>query len=78
VFRSSSSAVNSPVNTFITSGSTNGSTITTSQPTTGINFYYQFYITPYSGANLTGTAGTQRVTGEKRNTASGGPSTYNF
>jgi len=78
VYRSSSSAVNSPVNTFITSGSTNGSTIVTSQPTTGINFYYRFLITPYSGANLTGTAGTQRTTGDKRNTASGGPSTYSF
>ena len=78
VYRSSSSAVNSPVDTFITSGTTNGSTITTSQPTTGINFYYQFYITPYSGSSGTGSAGTQRVTGVKRNTASGGPTTYNF
>jgi hypothetical protein len=78
VYRSSSSAVNSPVNTFVTSGTTNGSTITTSQPTTGINFYYQFYLTPYSGSSGTGSAGTQRVTGVKRNTASGGPTTYNF
>ena len=76
VYRSSSSALNSPVNTFITSNSTNGSSIITNQG--GLNFYYQFYITPYSGANLTGTAGTQRVTGVKRNTTGGGPTTYNF
>lgn len=78
VYRSSSSAVNSPVDTFVTSGTTNGSTITTSQPTTGINFYYQFYLTPYSGLSGTGSAGTQRVTGVKRNTVSGGPTTYTY
>ena len=78
VYRSSSSAVNSPVDTFVTSGTTNGSTITTSQPTTGINFYYQFYLTPYSGSSGTGSAGTQRVTGVKRNTVSGGPTTYTY
>ena len=78
VYRSSSSAVNSPVDTFVTSGTTNGSTITTSQPTTGINFYYQFYLTPYSGSSGTGSAGTQRITGVKRNTVTGGPTTYTY
>jgi hypothetical protein len=76
VYRSSSSAVNSPVNTFVTSNTTNGSSIITNSG--GNNFYYEFYITPYSGANATGSSGTQRVTGVKRNTVSGGPTTYNF
>ena len=75
VYRSSSNVTGSSVDTFITSGSTTGSTITTSQPTTGINYYYRFYITP---VNSSGTAGTQRVTGDKRNTSTVSPTTYNF
>jgi hypothetical protein len=75
-YRSSSSALNSPVNTFINSGTTNGSSVITNSG--GLNFYYQFYLTPYSGLSGTGSAGTQRVTGVKRNTTGGGPSTYNF
>jgi len=76
VYRSASSALNSPVTTFVTSNTTNGSSIITNSG--GLNFYYQFYLTPYSGLNGTGSAGTQRVTGVKRNTTGGGPSTYNF
>ena len=77
VYRSSSSALNSPVTVpVVVGGSTDGSSIITNSG--GLNFYYQFYITPYSGAGLTGTAGTQRITGVKRNTTSGGPTTYNF
>jgi len=75
LYRSSSSALNSPVDTFITSGTTNGSSISTTSGA-GINFYYEFYLTPYSGSSGTGSAGTQRVTGVKRNTASGTPTTY--
>jgi len=75
-YRSASSALNSPPTTFINSGFTNGSSVITN--TGGLNFYYQFYLTPYSGSSGSGNAGTQRVTGIKRNTTSGGPSTYNF
>lgn len=75
-YRSASSALNSPPTTFINSGFTNGSSVITNSG--GLNFYYQFYLTPYSGSSGTGSAGTQRVTGIKRNTTSGGPSTYNF
>ena len=75
-YRSASSALNSPPNTFINSGFTNGSSVITNSG--GLNFYYQFYLTPYSGSSGSGSAGTQRVTGIKRNTTSGGPSTYNF
>jgi hypothetical protein len=75
-YRSASSALNSPPNKFINSGFTNGSSVITNSG--GLNFYYQFYLTPYSGSSGSGNAGTQRVTGIKRNTTSGGPSTYNF
>ena len=75
-YRSSSSAVNSPINTFINSTSTNGSTVITN--TGGLNFYYQFIIQPWSGINATGESGDGRTTGIKRNTTSGGPTTYTF
>jgi len=75
VYRSLSNVTGSSVDTLITSGSTSGSTITTSQPTTGLNYYYRFLITP---KNSSGTAGTQRVAGDKRNTATVSPTTYNF
>jgi hypothetical protein len=75
-YRSASSALNSPPTTFINSGFTNGSSVITN--TGGLNFYYQFYLTPYSGSSGSGSAGTQRATGIKRNTTSGGPTTYNF
>lgn len=75
-YRSSSSAVNSPINTFINSGYTNGSTVITN--TGGLNFYYQIILEPWSGLNGSGVSGTARTTGVKRNTTSGGPTTYNF
>jgi hypothetical protein len=75
-YRSSSSAVNSAINTFINSTSTNGSTVITN--TGGLNFYYQFIIQPWSGINATGESGDGRSTGVKRNTVSGGPTTYTF
>ena len=75
VYRSSGTASTAAIDTFVTSGTTSGSTITTSQPTTGLNYGYQFYLTPKNSA---GTSGTTRVTGVKRNTVSGGASTYNF
>ena len=75
-YRSSSSAVNSPINTVINSGYTNGSTVITN--TGGLNFYYQIILEPFSGLNGSGSSGTARLTGVKRNTTSGGPTTYNF
>ena len=75
VYRSSSTASGAAIDTYVTSGTTTGSTITTSQPPTGLNYGYQFYLTPRNSA---GTAGTTRVTGVKRNTVSGGASTYSF
>jgi uncharacterized repeat protein (TIGR02543 family) len=75
VYRSSGTASGAAIDTYVTSGTTTGSTITTSSPTTGLNYGYQFYLTPKNSA---GTSGTTRVTGVKRNTVSGGASTYNF
>jgi hypothetical protein len=75
VWRSSGTASGAAIDTYVTSGTTTGSTITTSSPTTGLNYGYQFYLTPKNSA---GTSGTTRVTGVKRNTVSGGASTYNF
>jgi hypothetical protein len=77
-YRSSSSAVNSPINTLINSGgsTTNGSTIITNSG--GLNFYYQFIIQPWSQTNGTGESGNGRSTGVKRNTVTGGPTTYTF
>ena len=75
-YRSSSSAVNSPIDTLINSGYTNGSSIITN--TGGLNFYYQIILEPWSGLNGTGSSGTTRLSGVKRNTVSGGPTTYNF
>ena len=75
VWRSSGTASGAAIDTYVTSGTTSGSTIVTSSPTTGLNYGYQFYLTPKNSA---GTSGTTRVTGVKRNTVSGGPSTYNF
>ena len=75
VWRSSGTASGAAIDTYVTSGTTSGSTITTSSPPTGLNYGYQFYLTPKNSA---GTSGTTRVTGVKRNTVSGGASTYNF
>ena len=75
-YRSSSSAVNSPINTLINAAYTNGSSVITN--TGGLNFYYQILLEPWSGLNGSGVSGTARLTGVKRNTVSGGPSTYNF
>jgi hypothetical protein len=75
-YRSSSSAVNSPINTVINSGYTNGSSVITN--TGGVNFYYQIILEPFSGLNGSGSSGTARLTGIKRNTITGGPTTYNF
>lgn len=75
-YRSSSSALNSPINTVINSGYTNGSTVITN--TGGLNFYYQIILEPFSGLNGSGASGAARLTGVKRNTTSGGPTTYNF
>jgi hypothetical protein len=75
-YRSSSSAVNSPINTLINSGYTNGSSVITN--TGGLNFYYQIILEPWSGSSGSGVSGTARTTGVKRNTVSGGPTTYNF
>ena len=75
-YRSSSSAVNSPINTVINSGYTNGSSVITN--TGGVNFYYQIILEPFSGLNGSGSSGTARLTGVKRNTITGGPTTYNF
>jgi len=77
-YRSSSSAVNSPIDTLINpgGGTTNGSTIITN--TGGLNFYYQFIIQPWSQTNGTGESGDGRSTGVKRNTVSGGATTYTF
>ena len=75
-YRSSSSAVNSPIDTLINAAYTNGSSVITN--TGGLNFYYQILLEPWSGLNGSGVSGTARLTGVKRNTVSGGPSTYNF
>jgi hypothetical protein len=75
-YRSSSSAVNSPINTLINSGYTNGSSVITN--TGGLNFYYQIILEPWSGSSGSGVSGTARTTGVKRNTVTGGPTTYNF
>lgn len=75
-YRSSSSAVNSPINTLINTGYTNGSSVITN--TGGLNFYYQIILEPWSGLNGSGVSGTARTTGVKRNTVSGGPTTYFF
>jgi hypothetical protein len=75
-YRSSSSTLNAPIDTFINSGYTNGSTVITN--TGGLNFYYQILLEPWSGSSGTGSSGTARLSGVKRNTVSGGPSTYNF
>jgi len=75
-YRSSSSAVNSPINTLINSGYTNGSSVITN--TGGLNFYYQIILEPWSGSSGSGVSGTARATGVKRNTVTGGPTTYNF
>jgi hypothetical protein len=75
-YRSSSSTLNAPIDTFINSGYTNGSTVITN--TGGLNFYYQILLEPWSGPSGTGSSGTARLSGVKRNTVSGGPTTYNF
>jgi hypothetical protein len=75
-YRSSSSTLNAPIDTFINSGYTNGSTVITN--TGGLNFYYQILLEPWSGSSGTGSSGTARLSGVKRNTVSGGPTTYNF
>lgn len=75
VYRSSGTASGASIDTYVTSGTTSGSTITTSSPTAGLNYGYRFHLTP---TNSAGTSGTTRVTGVKRNTVSGGASTYNF
>jgi hypothetical protein len=76
LFRSSSSAVNSPINITVSSGVTNNLSITTNAG--GVNFYYQILLIPWSGTSETGTSGTTRLSGIKRNTITGGPTTYNF
>jgi hypothetical protein len=76
LFRSSSSAVNSPINITVSSGVTNNLSITTNAG--GVNFYYQIILQPWSGPSETGTSGTTRLSGIKRNTITGGPTTYNF
>jgi len=76
LFRSSSSAVNSPINITVSSGVTNNLSITTNAG--GVNFYYQIILQPWSGLNETGTSGDTRLSGIKRNTITGGPTTYNF
>lgn len=43
----------------------------------GANYYYEIYITPWTGANGTGTSGTQKYAGIKRNTATSTSTTYN-
>lgn len=75
-YRSSSSAVNSPIDTLINAAYTNGSSVITN--TGGLNFYYQILLEPWSGLNGSGVSGTARLTGVKRNTVTGGPTTYNF
>jgi hypothetical protein len=75
-YRSSSSAVNSPIDTLINAAYTNGSSVITN--TGGLNFYYQILLEPWSGLNGSGVSGTARLTGIKRNTVTGGPTTYNF
>jgi hypothetical protein len=75
-YRSSSSAVNSPIDTLINAAYTNGSSVITN--TGGLNFYYQILLEPWSGLNGSGVSGTARLTGVKRNTITGGPTTYNF
>jgi hypothetical protein len=75
-YRSSSSAVNSPIDTLINAAYTNGSSVITN--TGGLNFYYQIILEPWSGLNGSGVSGTARTTGVKRNTVTGGPTTYNF
>jgi hypothetical protein len=68
--------VNSPIDTLINSASTNGSSIITNSG--GLNFYYLFIIQPWSQINAAGESGDGRSTGVKRNTVSGGATTYTF
>ena len=75
-YRSSSSAVNSPIDTLINAAYTNGSSVITN--TGGVNFYYQILLEPWSGLNGSGVSGTARLSGIKRNTITGSPTTYNF
>jgi len=57
--------------------STSGSvTITTNIG--AFNNYYDIYATPYSGASATGTAGTTRYAGPKRNTTTATTTTTNY
>jgi hypothetical protein len=75
-YRSSSSAVNSPIDTLINAAYTNGSSVITN--TGGVNFYYQILLEPWSGPSGSGVSGTARLSGIKRNTITGSPTTYNF
>ena len=56
-------------------GTANSSQIITSSG--GLNYYYEIYITPWSGPGGTGTSGTQKYAGVKRNTATSTSTTYN-